>query len=786
MLDIRKMLLLTAVFLGILTTWSTTQAQNRSTAPMSLSREESVWISVHDTVRVGVWLGHPPVMFRGKRGRFQGMIPAYIDTTFTKIGIQPRFVHASSFAALWELMRAGEVDVIAAVTPSPERNDVVDTSTTYLSFPIVILTHQNHSIIAGLDDLAGKIVAVESGHVPHLRLPKDYPQIRLLEVANPTEGISAVRGGRAEAYLVAEEIISYLSSNTDIHDLRVASLTEYTYQVSFGIRKDWPILTRLVNRALSSMSDEERQYIKNYWTVIHDSGWLKQPQMWRIIGGIVLSAGILLIFVITWNRKLSKEISLRNTIQKELQKTLKVHNNMIESSNAIILGLSFSGHVIFLNAAGEKATGYSRDELLGQDWFDIVVPRDRYPYVWETFSRPHNAKQSAFPTNFENQIVTKDGEVRIIQWSNSVTPTQEGELEYICFGTDVTNRRNAEEELRLTQFVMDNAAVGVFRFKPSGHIMYANMAAATALGYSRSELQKMTIFDINPQIQQEQWPELWSQLKNEQMIMAETTIVAKDGTELPVEVTAYALSFKGVELAIGFFADISERQRIATLREDVERMMRHDLRSPTMAVQTLYALLHKADNLTESQRELLESVMRSGRRMLNIIDMSRALFKMEEGSYAINPEPVDMLALANEVAQDLDQALTRKGILIRILCNNQPPTNKQVFLIQSEPLLCYALLSNLIKNAVEASPENGEVTVDMECEDTCDFTIHNEGVIPDSIQKNFFDKYVTEGKSYGTGLGTYTAKLIATTLGGSIHFTTSHAAGTTLTVLIQK
>jgi len=62
--------------------------------------------------------------------------------------------------------------------------------------------------------------------------------------------------------------------------------------------------------------------------------------------------------------------------------------------------------------------------------------------------------------------------------------------------------------------------------------------------------------------------------------------------------------------------------------------------------------------------------------------------------------------------------------------------------------------------------------------------IHNQGAVPESIRDRFFERYVTYGKQYGTGLGTYSAMLIARAHGGNISFTTSREEGTHLLVTL--
>lgn len=109
--------------------------------------------------------------------------------------------------------------------------------------------------------------------------------------------------------------------------------------------------------------------------------------------------------------------------------------------------------------------------------------------------------------------------------------------------------------------------------------------------------------------------------------------------------------------------------------------------------------------------------------------------------------------------------------------------SKQSLIVFCEEFLVYSLLSNLLKNAVEASPQGENIAIEARLKDkSIVLCIHNEGVVPENIVDTFFDKYVTEGKSGGTGLGTYSAKLIAETMGGKISMSSSVDSGTAITI----
>ena len=754
--------------------------------PIPMSDAEKAWLEEHKDLRLGMWLGTRPTMFRGKGGSMQGMVPAYIDIITSKLGLTPKRVRASSFNALWELAKAREVDMVAAVTAEPEREKDMLLSEPYLFMPIIIATRSDFPFISGLKDLHERTIAVEMSHVPHLRIPKDYPDIILTPVSTPEQGLQAVVSGQADAYVAALPTVSYLSRKHGITNIRIAAITEYSYRLSVGVRKDWPILHTLVNRALASITDDQRKEIRDYWTVLQDGEWVKRPHVWRIVGGVTLVGLLFVVLIALWNRSLVKQIRRRKQAEKKFRRAHKATQQIIESADVIIVGMDYAGHVRLLNNAGESITGYNRDEILGKNWFDIVVPKERYAYAWDEFCRIVNEGPKAASDTFENPILTKSGETRHILWRNSVTTEDNDGMAVIAFGTDITSRLQAEEELRLTQFAMDNAAVGVFRIQPSGHIVYANRTAANMLGYTRSELKRKTIPEVSPDFTPEEWPKFWDRLKYNQMLTTENIITSKDGSPLPVEVTTYYLLFKGTELVIGFFTDISERKRVESLREDVERMVQHDLRSPTLAVQTLFKLFDKADNLTEDQHLLLESVRKASRRMLNIIDMSRVLYRMEAGTYELTAKPVDLLSLANEAFEDLSPLMRIKKVDVSVRLNGELTGPDNVYMIMSEKMLCYAMLSNLIKNAMEASPDNGTISLDFRTESHHTITVHNSGIIPESIRETFFEKYVTVGKSHGTGLGTYTSHLIATSLGGTIGFTTTETEGTNITVELPK
>jgi two-component system sensor histidine kinase/response regulator len=224
----------------------------------------------------------------------------------------------------------------------------------------------------------------------------------------------------------------------------------------------------------------------------------------------------------------------------------------------------------------------------------------------------------------------------------------------------------------------------------------------------------------------------------------------------------------------------------ARLREHVDRLARHDLKNPLSFIIGIPQLIAEDDNLTPLQRENLYRIESAGYRMLEMIDRSLDLYKMEMGQYRFQPEHFAFGPFFNKVIEEQADLARAKSVRVRVAYGeDHDSVSAQLF---GEKFLCYSLFSNLLKNAIEASPFDADVTVTYgQCRDGhggSRVVLHNRGAVPAEIRDRFFDKYVTSGKSFGTGLGTYSAFLIVQTHRGTIDMGTDEDTGTTITVCL--
>ena len=232
---------------------------------------------------------------------------------------------------------------------------------------------------------------------------------------------------------------------------------------------------------------------------------------------------------------------------------------------------------------------------------------------------------------------------------------------------------------------------------------------------------------------------------------------------------------------------LAERNRAleetARLREDVERITRHDLKGPLSGIIGFSDLLLEEGRLGEDEEEMVRRINAAGYQILGMINRSLDLYKMESGSYHLQPVTVDLVPVLRRVIGDQRPLVAAKNLRTELSADGQPLAEDAAFAIHGEELLCYSLLANLVGNAMEASPPGEAIRCTLEHRGPDALLhIHNRGAVPAEIRGRFFEKYITAGKDQGTGLGTYSARLMARVQDGDVDMATGETEGTTVTV----
>lgn len=206
------------------------------------------------------------------------------------------------------------------------------------------------------------------------------------------------------------------------------------------------------------------------------------------------------------------------------------------------------------------------------------------------------------------------------------------------------------------------------------------------------------------------------------------------------------------------------------LKEEAAMLSRHDLKAPLCNMLGLARGLLESSTLLPRQVQMVHTLEQDCQTLLGMIDLAGDLHKIETGRYELRPEPVDVQATLRRLCDAARLTYQAKGLTIEFVVED--PTEALPMLASGNALLCFSLLNNLLKNACEAAPEKSRIRLILAQSDCIELVMENQPAVPPQFRPHFFEKYASHGKSGGTGLGTYSAKLLANAQRGQLCMTT--------------
>lgn len=526
-----------------------------------------------------------------------------------------------------------------------------------------------------------------------------------------------------------------------------------------------------------------------YWQMaaVPAGGWTDSPKLGMIsMGG---AASILAVSGLLWA---TLYFLLGGIAERER------YRDLIQSAKTIILRLDLSGCISFCNEHAEHFFGYEPGELIGKPLAGTLTT-EKSP-DGESMKRFVNRALQNPSLNIFNETVNtrKSGEMVWVSWANEPVLDRDGALvELLCVGTDITDRKLMEEALKQSErqyrLLADNVTDVIIGLDVEGRYTYVSPSDQALRGFGRHDVLSRPIGDFltprSARIFAEGMESLVARMepggKPPSMTLDLEFTCADDGSVWLETRFGLLLNDSGELIGVqGVGRDISDRKRAEALRDDVERMARHDLKTPLGAVVGLPGEIRRMGALSPVQETMLSTIENAGEAMLQLINRSLDLFKMESGSYGLSKSSVDVIQVLECIKSETRAIVREKGISMGIEVKGQPSVER--FHATAEETLFRSMLSNLVLNAFQASPTGGAVTVSLDNSETVSITICNKGEVPEAVRETFFDKYSSAGNSSGSGLGTYSARLIARTHGGDIALNTGTPGQTCVTITLPK
>lgn len=377
-----------------------------------------------------------------------------------------------------------------------------------------------------------------------------------------------------------------------------------------------------------------------------------------------------------------------------------------------------------------------------------------------------------------------------------------------------TNQENAEKRLESIKSVFESnnaLSFNLFQHMPigicvtdeKGYFTDVNATYCDIYGYTREELIGMNFIETVPEESKEylrqrhdQFMQTESELqgrwvvqtkeKKKFEIIANAAFLRDEETQEKRRITLMVRTEELNDTIVRLQTTIEILEKKLETQDIANRLAEHDLRNRLSTIVSIADILSKT-KIDESQLKWIESLKRIGKDTLHLLASARDYAKMERGTFKPQLEEFDLIASIAGVTKDFMDTIAAKNIeMVMNMNGEEVEPGSDELMYYGDQFYLEHLFQNLIGNAIDASTHHARISIDIQCNGEFKIDICNQGMIPEDIQDNFFEKYTTSGKDRGTGLGTYIAKMIARFHGGNITFVSNAKEGTRLIVHLPK
>lgn len=491
----------------------------------------------------------------------------------------------------------------------------------------------------------------------------------------------------------------------------------------------------------------------------------------------------------------SLEITKEIHAQRELAASEARYKAMIEDQAVFVCRHDTDGEVIFVNNAFSGHFGGVKDHT--NNFFKLLDPKDKVRVKNEI------SKISVDHSVVQYEVILKK---RWIRWIHRGIFNDKREVtEYQAVGFDVTEIHNQTTELlakeNLYTHVLEYTSdyLSVYRYEGGQFYLESfNQSAAYYRGFGSQRLIGRSLADlVDPQQSGNIIARFLKSVQTNSIDNFEETIEGPGGNlYLSTTIVPIYDSVTHITKVVGLSRDITKLKRTEkalrdekrnaetanTAKSDFLASMSHELRTPLNVIMGMSQLLIRG-KMDPKHTKLVESIQRSSKVLLSLIEDVLDLSKIEAGKISFDSKPFDLDQLASDVIQSFEAEAARKNIALKKYYQVKP----NVPLIGDEVRIKQVII-NLLGNAIKFT-EKGQVefTISLQSKvanrSTIYFEVKDSGIgIPEDAYSKIFHRFSqadsgTSRKFGGTGLGLAICKQLVNLMNGTIGFSSEEGSG---------
>ncbi|WP_164997790.1 PAS domain-containing sensor histidine kinase [Methanolobus psychrotolerans] len=473
-----------------------------------------------------------------------------------------------------------------------------------------------------------------------------------------------------------------------------------------------------------------------------------------------------------------RDISERKHNEELLEKERDRLMNYLDVAGSIIGIVGRDLNIIFVNKKGAEVLGYTKEEIIGKNWFDDFLPESVREMTKAAFIKVLDNEVDP-PQYFENLILTKSGEERLIFWHDVPIEDENGKrFAVISSGEDITESRKIEARLveseKKLKTIFDHVDDQIYIYRPYGKFIDVNRAVTSSTGYTKKEILEMSPKEMAR-------PELrplidgyTERIIKERTVIYEMYNVCKDNSLLPLEFNSKLIDYNGEQAILAVARDITERKKgeeklkryagelkhSNELKDLFTDIIRHDLLTPASVVkgyteELIFAIEDK------QLLKLAEKVRENNDRLIELLETATKLAKLQKED-DIDFENTDIVLILHMLVESFKTQLENKEHEINII--GEGPYYSVVNPVIEE------VFANLLSNAIKYSPQKSRIEIAFSDEgDMWKISVTDIGTGISNEDKPFlFNRFHRADKKgiKGTGLGLAIVKRIIELHGG--------------------
>ncbi len=335
-----------------------------------LTVEERAWLDEHSrSIRIGPDPNFPPFEFFGDDGEYAGIAADYVRLIEGRLGIEFEVVRLPDWEAVVDGYENRRIDVVGAMTRTAPRERFMSFTEPYLEVPTVIVTRTDEKRTLQLHDLSGMKVLVLKGYASEQYLKENYSDLEARPVPDIEIGLRMVSNGEADAIVVHLAVYAYVANRIGIENLHVAGNTNHLVRLAFASRNDWPVLGRILEKTLATITPEERKAIYNRWVRIGPPSFFQSPRFLMLVAAAAASILLAVLLVFAWNRMLRRRVDERT---RELRDVRNYLSDLFNAMPSVLVAVDQDRRVTRWNRAAESLTGIPRDAAVGRPFVEVL------------------------------------------------------------------------------------------------------------------------------------------------------------------------------------------------------------------------------------------------------------------------------------------------------------------------------------------------------------------------------------------------------------------------------